>query len=283
MCTLLALLQSINILVFGHSFGVDCTEYLPSLAVEAGINDLYVGRFIKANCSLEEHYAFFKGDTTSKYSECRPGQTKYKRVKKSVREALGERKWDYVIFQNSLENEGRYETAQPFLNELVAFTLKTQKEKFGKEPTIGWNMFWPISKLMEDGKNKMAKYRLSFYDNSSEKMWEAYQKATEELSKDTGISLIIPSGAAIMAFRASEYNTPEINELTRDGYHMSLGGGRYLAACVWFEKLITPHVGASVVGNGFRVDREPFPVTDTKTAKYLQKLAKQAVKDYRSK
>lgn len=281
MHTLIIILQSINILVFGHSFAADCTEYLPSLAVEAGIDDLHVGRFIKGNCSLEEHYKFFLGDSTSKYSECRPGQTSFKKVKKSVRDVITERKWDYVIFQNSLENMGRYETAQPYLDELVAYVTKTQQDLFGKAPQIGWNLFWPISKLMENGKNATAKYRLSFYGNSSEKAWEAYQATAREVIEKTGVTLVIPSGAAIMAFRASEYNTPEARELTRDGYHMSLGGGRYLAACVWFEKLVSPIACRSVVGNKFRTDKEPFPVTDAKTAKYLQKLAKTTVNDCR--
>ena len=275
---LFVILESLNILVFGHSFGVDCTEYLPSLAVEAGITNLKVGRFIKANCSLQEHYEFFLSEEQGRYSECAPGQTKYKTKKLSVKEVVAGTRWDYVIFQNSLENEGRYETAQPYLDELIKYIRDTQDDKFGKLPTICWNMFWPISKLLEDGSHKVCKYRLSFYDNSSDKMWAEYIKATQELMKDTGIKTVIPSGTAVMIFRGSKLNTPDMKELTRDGYHMAYGAGRYLAACTLFEKLLFPVYHKHVVGNRFRTDLTPVPVLDDHFALDLQKMAAQAVK-----
>lgn len=275
---LFILLQSVSILILGHSFGVDCTEYLPNLAHEAGIETLTIGRFNKGNCSLAEHHDFFVRDTVRNFGICAPGQVKYKNTKKTYKSVFSEMKWDYIIFQTSLENQGRYETFQPYLNEMVEFARKAQKEKFGNEPVIAWNLFWPISKLLEDGSHKVCKYRLSFYENSSEKMWEAYKNAAKTLTKETGIDFIIPTGEAVMLFRASKLNTPEAKELTRDGYHMSMGGGRYLAACTMFEKILTPIYHKSVVGNSFRVDKSPVPVTDGKTAMALQKLAKKAVK-----
>ena len=152
---LIVLLQTVNILWFGHSYGVDSTELLPQMASEAGVGNLYVGRFVKGNCSLEEHYDFYLSDKAGRYSECVPGETEFKKVPKTVREAVEGVKWDYVIFQNSLENEGRYETARPYLDSLVSFVLKTQKERYGSEPAVGWNMFWPISRLREDGSNDL--------------------------------------------------------------------------------------------------------------------------------
>ena len=107
---LVILLQSINILWFGHSYGQDCTEYLPELAVRDGVQNLMVGRFVKANCSLEEHYNFYLQGATEYYSECSYGKTKFVEAEKSVKEVVQGTKWDYVVFQNSLENEGRYET-----------------------------------------------------------------------------------------------------------------------------------------------------------------------------
>lgn len=281
MSFLLVLLQSVNILIFGHSYGRDCTEYLPALAVEAGINDVRVGRFIKSNCSLEEHYQAFIGDTTNRYSECLPGETVYKDVPLSIKEVVTGIRWDYIIFQNSLENEGRYETAQPYLSKLVEYVCDTQLNRFDNEPVICWNMFWPISRLHEDGSNERSTYRLSFYENSSEKMWESYLAATRELMEDTGIDFIIPSGTAVMLFRESRWNTPEARELTRDGYHMGYGAGRYLVACTLYEKILAPIYGKSVLGNDLRVKGKPLPVEDRRTARFLQKLAVKAVKNDR--
>ena len=274
---LVVLLQTVNILWFGHSYGVDSSEYLPQIASEAGVQ-VHVGRFIKANCSLEEHYHYFQADTTGKYSECRPGMTKFRKVSKTVKEALKETRWDYVVFQNSLENEGRYETAQPYLDSLVAFVRRTQRKEFGTEPVIGWNMFWPISKLREDGSHKLCTYRLSFYGNSSDRMWAAYIHATKKLVKDTGIKLIIPTGTAVMNARATKLNDTEAKELTRDGYHLSYDKGRYVAACAVYETLLAPASGKSVLGNSWRVQRKGQPEMDDDTALILQKCAVQAVR-----
>lgn len=279
MNTLIIILQTINILLFGHSYGVDCTEYLPSIAKKAGMENVYVGRFIKANCSLEEHYQYFLADSTGKYSECLPGRTKYEKVARTVRQAVSETKWDYVIFQNSLENEGRYETAQPYLNDLVSYVRQTQKENFGNEPVIGWNMFWPISRTKEDGSHKLCTYRLSFYGNSSDRMWAAYIAATKKLVKDTGITFVIPSGTAVMNARETSLNDQDAKELTRDGYHMSYGVGRYVAACTFYEKILAPISGKSVLGNPFRVKKKTLSVEDDKTAALLQRCAVKAVEN----
>ena len=277
---LFVLLQGISILIFGHSFGVDSTELLPAIAVESGVNDLTVGRFIKGNCSLEEHWNFLQADSL-KYSVCLPSKTRFSRVKLTYREAIASRKWDYVIFQTSLENEGRYETSQPWLNNLVSCVRKIQQEKFGVQPTICWNMFWPISRLHENGKHERSKYRLSFYGNSSQKSWEAYVSATKEMSKDTGINFIIPTGTAVMNFRASSLNTPDVKELTRDGYHMNYGAGRYLAACTMYERILKPiyrkNIALPKSGEIFPgTEKYALPV-DRKVGKALVGFAKQAV------
>ena len=70
--------EETSILLFGHSFGVDSTEHLPALLDAAGVRTVRLGRFVKANCSLEEHYNFFAADALNSnytYYECAPGST----------------------------------------------------------------------------------------------------------------------------------------------------------------------------------------------------------------
>ena len=138
-----------SVLVFGHSFGADCTEYLPSLAVAAGIDNFRIARFVKANCSMEERYNYFIEDFDKGYSECEPGYTEWEKHKKTVKQALEEREWDAIVFQNSLENEGFYDKAQPWLDKMVTYILKVQKKKFKNVPRLCWNMFWTISVILE--------------------------------------------------------------------------------------------------------------------------------------
>ena len=271
--------EEMGILLFGHSFGVDSTEHLPALLNAAGIGTVRLGRFVKANCSLAEHYSFFAADALDSnytYYECAPGSTTWQTRSLTVKQVVSERAWDYVVFQNSLENEGRYETVQPYLNNLVAYVRSRSRELFAREPVICWNMFWPISKLAEDGSNSTLTYRLSFYGNSSTNMWEAYKRATRELMVDTGIAKVVPTGTAIMNLRASTLNTAAMNEFTRDKYHLSEGAGRYAAACAFFECFIRPKYGVSVLGNSLRLPSLSQPVTDA-NATIIQQCAVDAV------
>ena len=268
--------DTLNILIFGHSYGVDCTEHLPKLIDAAGINSVRIARFYKGNCSLQERYKFFQEDWPKGYNECEPGHTEWVERPCTFREAINARKWDYVIFQNSLENEGRYKMAQPYLNDMISYIREVSNEKFGSEPEICWNMFWPISYTLSYTQTKTQSFRMSFYDHNPEKMFQAYMEATKELMKDTGISNIVPSGTAIMNLRASYLNTIEMQDFTRDGYHMSFGAGRYAAACVLFEHFIKPHYGISVLGNSLRLPDYKQPVTDD-NADFIQRCAVAAV------
>lgn len=270
--------ETLDLLLFGHSYGVDCSEHLPKLIDAAGIKTVRIARFIKGNCSLEERYKYFKEDRTNGYSECEPGSVEYVTRPCTFKEAVAARRWDYVIFQTSLENQGKYETYQPYLNEMVAYIRTVSNEKFGSEPVICWNMFWPVSSLLRYAQSPTSNHRMSLYDYDSDNMFEKYMAAAKEMSADTGIENIIPSGTAIMNLRASYLNTPMSKAFTRDGYHLSYGEGRYAAACVFFEYMVTPRYGISVLGNPLRLPDLRPAVTD-KNAEFLQLCAVEAVKN----
>ena len=75
--------EEMGILLFGHSFGVDSTEHLPALLDAAGIRTVRLGRFVKANCSLAEHYNFFAADALDSnytYYECAPARHRGRRA-----------------------------------------------------------------------------------------------------------------------------------------------------------------------------------------------------------
>lgn len=267
-----------SVLVLGHSYGVDCTEHLPALAVAAGIDNFRVARFVKGNCSIEQRYNFFVEDYDKGYSECAPGTTEWKSAKKTVKQALEDREWDAIVFQNSLENQGFYDKAQPWLDKMVKYMLKVQKKKFKNTPKLCWNMFWPISVILEKSDADPHKGRMAPYQQSSKIMFEHYVQAAKEISKKTLVKNIIPSGTTIMNLRASELNIPQYKEFTRDGYHLSKDLGRYAAACTWFEYFLTPVYGISVLGNSLRLPDYENPVTDD-NAKLLQEAAVKAVKE----
>lgn len=268
--------KTLNILLLGHSFGQDCTEYLPSLLSRAGIKNVYIARFYQGNCSLEEHYNHYVKNESYTFEYCPAGSTSWLTTTKNLQTAIIQTAWDIVIFQNSLENSGRYDTYQPYLDALREYIVSASIEQHGKAPVIGWNMFWPISKGAVGAGNSLLDYRLSFYDNSPEVMFTAYCDATREMMAATGIELIIPSGTAVENLRTTSLNTASANFFTCDLYHMSLGAGRYVAACTWFEAIIAPIYGVSCVGNTYRTSGANIPVTDH-NAELIQRCAYYAV------
>lgn len=270
--------DTLDILLFGHSYGVDCSEHLPKLIDAAGIKTVRIARFIKGNCSLEQRYKYFKDDWSKGYSECEPGTAEYVTRPCTFKEAIAARKWDYVIFQTSLEDQGKYETYQPYLNEMVSYIRNVSNEKFGAEPVICWNMFWPVSSLLRYAQSYTSNNRLALYGYDTENMFRQYMEAAQQMAVDTGINNIIPSGTAIMNLRASYLNTPKSKAFTRDGYHLSYGEGRYAAACVFFEYMVAPRYGVSVMGNPLRLPDLKPAVTD-KNAEFLQLCAVEAVKN----
>ena len=64
---------------------------------------------------------------------------------------------------------------------------------------------------------------------------------------DVGISTIIPSGTAIQNARTTSLGQ-DSNALTRDGLHLTLGVGRYIAAMSWYESIFRPIYGKSIIG-----------------------------------
>lgn len=79
--------------------------------------------------------------------------------------------------------------------------------------------------------------------------------------------------------RKSRANT-DVNDLTRDGYHLSLTLGRYTAACTWFEALIRPVFGVSVKKNPCRLQGTDFELS-ADAARLCRKTAAKAVRNRR--
>lgn len=69
-------------------------------------------------------------------------------------------------------------------------------------------------------------------------MYNAVVSVTREQARKAGIKKIIPTGTALQDARTTKLG----NDLTRDGFHMSKGFGRYLAACTWFETITGKNV-----------------------------------------
>ena len=97
-------------------------------------------------------------------------------------------------------------------------------------------------------------------EKSSYERWQLIANSAKSFCNDYGVDFVIPYGTAIQNLRSSSLNNEY--DLTRDGTHCGYGLVEYTAACCYYESLIAPRCGISVVGNSARID------VSNKTSKY---------------
>lgn len=136
--------------------------------------------------------------------------------------------WDVITFQQVSYASGKYETYEPYLSDLYREVKAICPDaKYYVHKTWGYE----IDCELEGFTN---------YDNDQHKMYEclsdAYKKAADSIDAD-----IIPTGDAIQYLRDNtakfDYKNGGLS-LCRDGFHLSLGYGRYAAALCWCGKLL---------------------------------------------
>lgn len=257
--------KSLKILAIGNSFTDDGTAYLPSLIQKAGIPNVTIAKMVVGGTSLQFHYTHaVKNDTVYAFSVS-TGDGFRSQGKKTFSECLSSETWDYVIVQQLSNLSGMYHTYQPYLNDLIKIIYSYQPNV-----GIGWQMTWAYS----TNSTHSGFYN---YEKSQTKMHEAIADAVNQMKTQTGVSLIIPTGMVIQELRGTHICNDL--ELTRDGYHLDYGAGRYAAACTWFETFIYPIYNVSVVNNTYRVNKGNIPVTD-EVALLCQTIAASVVNNY---
>jgi hypothetical protein len=88
-------------------------------------------------------------------------------------------------------------------------------------------------------------------EQSSGERWLNIIKASKEFVTDYGIDFIIPYGTAVQNLRASSLN--DDYEFSEDGTHLGAGMGDYVAACCYYQSVVAPINGVSIIGNSYRV------------------------------
>lgn len=242
-----------KVLSIGNSFSQDAQRYLHRLAQAAGVEletvNLYIG-----GCSLERHYHNIREDLAD-YGLERNGESEERKI--SVSQALELADWDVVTLQQVSSLSFNFETYQPYLSELSEYVRER------KPHAAQWiHQTWGY----EDGGEKLV--NLGRYETRAQ-MFADIQPAYRQAAEAIGAAGTIPSGLAMEI--AHKNGAPR---LYRDGFHASLGAGRYLLGCVWLEAL----TGVRAEGNAFSDTDEPL---DAEARKLLARCAHEAVRSSR--
>ncbi len=216
-------IKSIKILAIGNSFSVDAMEYLWYILTDAGFEEVLLGNLYIGGCSLDTHWSNLQSNA--------PGYIYYYNKDGMWQETPGAdvistlemEDWDIITVQQASADSGRPETYSNLQNILDMI----QEHKTNADAKIYWHMTWAYQADSDHG-------GFAHYNNDQMQMYHAILDAVQ--TKAAGledIAGVIPSGTAIQNLRASDVG----DTLTRDGYHLSLGAGRYTAALTWFAYL----------------------------------------------
>lgn len=219
-----------NILAIGNSFSQDATAYLRRICEAAGRQDRIVNLYIPG-CELVRHWDNIC-QNTPKYEEQLDGQSTGRHL--SVEDGLNEGPWDVITLQQASHDSGAEKTYFPYITKIAAFVRgKCPEAKLWVHQTWAYEI---------DSKHS----RFADYDRDQQKMYRAlvaaYQKAAAAIDAP-----LLPCGEMIQSLRGKapfDYENGGMS-LCRDGFHLSIPYGRYVAAAVWYELLIGGDITAN--------------------------------------
>lgn len=204
-----------NILAIGNSFTQDGVRYLQRIAKNQG-EEMTIVSLVIGGCSLGDHFRNIKADNKCYQMEFNGEWTGFFM---GIKDVLLGRNWDVITIQQFSVESPKYETYQPYLNYIVNFLRENAP------------------------KAKVYIQQVWSYENGSAilKNWTNY-KDTEEMFVDTKASYekalidskadgLIRSGEVMLELMRKGF------KVHRDGFHATLGLGRYALSLLWFSFL----------------------------------------------
>lgn len=215
--------DTLRVLAIGNSFSQDAVEqYLHELAEAAGkkilIGNLYIG-----GAPLSLHWENVQGNKdTYSYRKIAVDGNKTTTDKISILTALQNEHWDYISIQQASPLSGKFDTYIKPLTGIKHFLDSVN------DPHVKyiWHQTWAYAP-------NSTHPGFANYEKNQQLMYKKIVDASSKAKKRFGFDLLIPSGTAIQNARTTFLG----NNLTRDGYHLDLQIGRFIAACTWFESL----------------------------------------------
>lgn len=204
-----------NILAIGNSFSQDATAYLYGIAHARG-EKLHVVNLYISGCSLERHYRNMLSEARCYELQVNGMRTGFQ---VSLKEALLNRAWDVITFQQASHDSPKYETYQPYLSALSAYA----RQLCPKARQI-IHQTWAY----EDGSAKLEGIDYISAADMLADLKQAYDRAAVDIDAED----LIPSGELLALLQENG-----ITKVHRDTYHASLGVGRYALALLWYAVL----------------------------------------------
>lgn len=216
--------DQLKILSIGNSFSVDTMEHIANIALNLGIKNVKFGNLYIGGCSINKHYFNIENDIPAYKYYLNTGTEWTSSPEYKISDAVKSEKWDWISIQHGTGDGSRYTLVESYAN--LAGLVEHVKSLAWQSVKINFNMTWvgePYDthpEIVAYGGNQLLIY---------EKIAEIMQNVIVPMK---GIDFVSPTGRAIQNARTSKLKT-----LSRDGYHLSFGIGRYIAGMAFFKAL----------------------------------------------
>ena len=232
MKSIFIILQVLRILAIGNSFSEDAVEQNLWNIAQADSVQMIIGNMYIGGCTIERHVNNLQ-DNKADYAYRKIGLDGIKTNTRNftLAQAIADEPWDYISVQQASGVSGLYESYAQ-LPELVAWIRMV-----APQAKVVFHQTWAYSQTS-------THQEFPNYDSDQITMYYAIQDASARAVKDNDIDILIPSGRAVQYARCM---VPEKN-ITRDGYHLNMRYGRFIAAATWYETL----TGKSILNNPYR-------------------------------
>ena len=218
--------KTLKILFVGNSFSVDTAQHLPEVALAMGVKNLHFAVLYIGGCSTRRHYSNLI-DNVKGYdyyeSVGRNGEWSCTNGVSNV-DAIKSDDWDIIALQHGTIDGSKnteleyYDKLAPLVAEIRAIAPSNAK--------IVFNRHWV-------GESWHTHPEIVSFNGDTAKMYEIVSDITKNHIVNTEfLDFATPVGTAIQNAR-----TARIETLNRDGYHLSLGTGRYIAALCFFASV----------------------------------------------
>ena len=150
--------------------------------------------------------------------------------------------WDMIILQQASTDAYDWSTYQPYITKLIDI-IKYECPK----ACIGFMLTWATI------------YTGETHAPSYSQRYEMNVNCAKKVLHEIGIDFIVAPGTAIQ--NARNTSLEDADHLLRDSRHLNYGVGRYVAGCAFFDAVIAPFYGVSIIGNSYTTSAGT-PVTD---------------------
>lgn len=217
--------MSLKILFIGNSFSVDTLEHVNNIAKGFNINEVKIVNLYVGGCSIKKHFYHATNNINAYERFINIGNGWTSTYNHNIKDSILEDSWDYICIQHGSADGSKYSDISSYseLKNLISYI----KNIANKNAKIVFNMTWV-------GEPSFNHHEIIEYNKDTKALYEDIVKLTKKhiVSMDE-IDYVVPIGTAIEYARKQD-----IGLLTRDGYHLSLSTGRYIAGLMFLKTLL---------------------------------------------